>query len=119
MTEEKQKQLIAGIKKNKKGFVLFASLNDQIVGLVTCFVNFSTFKAKPYLNIHDVIVFKEFRGIGIGRELMEKCIKIAKKRDYCKITLEVRDDNFSALKLYKSLGFDDTVPVMHFWTKIL
>jgi ribosomal protein S18 acetylase RimI-like enzyme len=116
---EKQIQLIEGMKNLKSGFVLFASFDNNIIGLITCFINFSTFKAKPYLNIHDVVVLNEYRGFGIGRRLMEKCIKIAKERDYCKITLEVRVDNISAMKLYNSLGFDETEPVMHFLTKIL
>jgi ribosomal protein S18 acetylase RimI-like enzyme len=119
MDNQKQKQLIEGMKNHTSGFVLFACLNNNMVGLVTCFINFSTFKAKPYLNIHDVVVLKEFRDMGIGRKLMEKCISIAKKRGYCKITLEVREDNFKAMKLYKNLGFADSEPVMHFWTKIL
>jgi ribosomal protein S18 acetylase RimI-like enzyme len=119
MDNQKQKQLIEGMKNHTSGFVLFACLNNNMVGLVTCFINFSTFNAKLYLNIHDVIVFKNFRGMGIGRKLLEKCISISKQRDYCKITLEVRDDNISAMKLYKSLGFEDNEPVMHFWTKRL
>jgi ribosomal protein S18 acetylase RimI-like enzyme len=119
MSEETQTRLINGMKKNKSGFVLFAIINNQIVGMVICFVNFSTFKAKPYLNIQDFIIFKEFRGIGIGKELMRRCIYIARKRDYCKITLEVRDDNLLAMKFYKNLDFEENIPVMHFWTKSL
>jgi ribosomal protein S18 acetylase RimI-like enzyme len=119
LTSELQKQLIFGMKNHPSNFVLFAGMNNEIVGLVTCFVNFSTFKAKPYLNIHDVIIIDKFRGLGIGRRLMEKCIEISKERDYCKITLEVRNDNTSAMKLYKSLGFEESEPVMHFWTKII
>ena len=119
MSEEKQTKLINGMKNNKSAFVLFAIINDQIVGMVTCFVNFSTFKAKPYLNIQDFIIFKEFRGIGIGKELMGRCIHIARKRDYCKITIGVRDDNLPAMNFYKSLDFEENIPVMHFWTKSL
>jgi ribosomal protein S18 acetylase RimI-like enzyme len=119
MADKQQKQLVEGMKDHPSSFVLFACSNDTFIGLATCFVNFSTFKAKPFMNIHDVIVLEEFRGHGVGRKLMEKCIDIARERDYCKITLEVRDDNLSAMKLYKSLGFDDVKPIMHFWTKTL
>ena len=111
--------LVNGLSANPSSFVLFAKVDKQYVGLVTCFINFSTFKAKPYLNIHDVVVIKEHRGKKIGRKLIEKCIAIAKERGYCKITLEVRDDNTPAKNLYKSLDFMESKPVMHFWTKVL
>jgi ribosomal protein S18 acetylase RimI-like enzyme len=35
------------------------------------------------------------------------------------VNLEVREDNLSAKTLYQSLGFHDTKPAMHFWTKYL
>ena len=119
LSPREQLYLLDGMANHPSGFVMFAVLDADIVGLVTCFINFSTFKAKRYLNIHDIIVQKEFRGLGIGRKLTEKCISIAEEHDYCKVTLEVRDDNMNAKKLYKGLGFEDAVPVMHFWTKLL
>jgi ribosomal protein S18 acetylase RimI-like enzyme len=111
--------MVNGLALHPSSFVLFAQLEGQSIGLATCFINFSTFKAKSYLNIHDIIITKEYRGKGIGRMLIEKCIAIARERSYCKITLEVRDDNVVAKKLYESLEFKDCEPVMHFWTKVL
>jgi ribosomal protein S18 acetylase RimI-like enzyme len=111
--------LLNGFENHPASFAMFAVVNGEIAGMVTCFVNFSTFKAKYFLNIHDLIVLNEFRGWGIGRKLMERCIEIATERDYCKITLEVREDNLNAKELYANLGFKDTEPVMHFWTKVI
>lgn len=112
-----QLYLIDGMANHPASFVLFAQIGEEIVGLVTCFINFSTFKARPYLNVHDVIVEKRYRRLGIGRKLVARCIEIATERKYCKATLEVRYDNSNAQKLYRSLGFDETEPVMHFWSK--
>src|ERR1035437_2584802 len=92
LTPLEQLRLVDGMANHPSSFVLFALINNQIVGLTTCFINFSTFKVKKYLNIHDVIVQKEYRGHGIGRKLIEKCIEISVERKYCKVTLEVRDD---------------------------
>ena len=111
--------LVNGLAEHPSSFVLLAQFEDQCIGLATCFINFSTFKAKPFLNIHDVVILKEYRGKGIGRMLIEKCIAISRERGYCKITLEVRDDNEVAQNLYRSLDFKDSEPVMHFWTKVL
>jgi ribosomal protein S18 acetylase RimI-like enzyme len=67
--------------------------------------------------VHDLAVIKTARGKGIGRKLLERIIEIAKEKDYCKVTLEVRTDNINAQGLYKSLGFIECKPVMHYWEK--
>jgi ribosomal protein S18 acetylase RimI-like enzyme len=51
--------------------------------------------------------------------LLEKVLALSGERGYCKITLEVREDNHTARALYSDLGFKDTIPPMHFWTKML
>jgi ribosomal protein S18 acetylase RimI-like enzyme len=119
MNEAVVKNLSEGLANHPACFVVFAALDGKFVGIATCFINFSTFKAKPYFNVHDIAVLKEFRGKGIGRKLLEYVIEKARGHGYCKVTLEVRDDNLNAKELYKSLGFKDTEPKMHFWTKTL
>jgi ribosomal protein S18 acetylase RimI-like enzyme len=114
-----QLHVVDGLATHPACLVLFAISADEIIGMVVGFINFSTFKAKKYLNIHDVIVKKSYRECGVGRALLEKCISISQERKYCKLTLEVRSDNTSAQALYKSLGFDESSPSMHFWSKIL
>jgi len=111
--------LIEGLAKHPAKLLLLANMDNRFVGLCTCFINFSTFKVKPYLNIHDVIVLNEYRNMKIGRKLIEKAMDIARQRNYCKLTLEVRNDNQNAMHLYKSLGFLDSTPPMFFWTKTL
>jgi ribosomal protein S18 acetylase RimI-like enzyme len=119
MTTQQELALLNGLHDHPASFVLFIYLNNMCIGLATCFINFSTFKAKPYLNIHDIIISSEFRGKGLGKNLLQKIIEIANERGYCKVTLEVRVDNTHAKTLYQNLGFKDTEPVMHFWTKTL
>lgn len=113
----KQLRLVDGLANHPTAEVVFAVLGDKAVGLATCFVNFSTFNVKSYLYIHDIVVLSEYRRQGIGKALMEELIRSAKERDFCKVTLEVREDNMSAQKLYKNLGFADCDPAMLFWTK--
>lgn len=110
-----QLRLIDGLANHPTAEVLFAITDSKVVGLATCFVNFSTFKIKPYLYIHDVVVMAEYRGKGIGKALMKRLIEISEERKYCKITLEVREDNVAAQALYRSLGFDECEPKMLFW----
>lgn len=112
-----QLRLVDGLANHPTAEVLFAIVNCKAVGLATCFVNFSTFQIKPYLYIHDIVVLKELRGKGIGKALMNKLIEISLERNYCKVTLEVREDNKVAQSLYRSLGFGECTPDMLFWTK--
>ena len=119
MTPLQQLRLVDGLANHPASFVLFVLVDNQIIGLATCFVNFSTFKVRPSINIHDLIIDKDFRGKGFGKSLLQHIESIAKERKYCKITLEVREDNFAAKALYTELGFKDGIPMMHFWTKEL
>lgn len=114
-----QLRLVDGLANHPGCFVLFAFMEDAIVGMTTCFINFSTFKCKPFINIHDLIVLKEFRSLGIGKALLRQCCNIATERKYCKVTLEVRDDNANAQRLYKNVGFASSEPNFQYWTKAI
>ena len=114
-----QLRLVDGLANHPSSLVLFVLSDGEIVGVTTCFINFSTFNVKSYLYIHDIVVYADYRGKGFGKALMEKLIDLSTERDYCKITLEVREDNFQAQGLYYSLGFEECTPTMLFWTKIL
>ena len=119
LTKLQQLRLVDGLANNPSSLVLFVLVDSKIVGLSTCFVLFSTFNVKSYLYIHDFFVKPEFRGKGLANSMMQELISISKDRGYCKITLEVRDDNSIAQGLYRSLGFEECTPNMLFWTKKL
>jgi GNAT superfamily N-acetyltransferase len=50
-------------------------------------------------------VIQNQRGLGIGRQLVEHIIEVAKQRDYYKIIVETNHDWYPAIKLYESCGF--------------
>jgi ribosomal protein S18 acetylase RimI-like enzyme len=77
--------------------------------LAVCFFGFSTFQARPLLNIHDLAVVPEYRGRGVGRALLEAAEARAAERGCCKLTLEVQDANPRARQLYERYGFGDFV----------
>lgn len=99
------------------GFLLKS--DTSYVALANCFVNYSTFQAKHLINIHDYIVSSNQRGNGFGKELLNQIIEYAKECDYCRLSLEVRDDNVKAKALYQKLGFKPDEPNMLFWEKDL
>lgn len=109
--------LVDGLNNQKNALILLASINTVPAGLVVAFEHFATFTVKKILNVHDIIVTEKFRGIGVGKKLMEGVVLEAEKRNCSKVSLEVREDNYIAQHLYQSLGFGECNPPMKFWVK--
>jgi ribosomal-protein-alanine N-acetyltransferase len=57
------------------------------------------------IDIHNVAVHTGFRRHGIARLLLEQVISEARSRCLARVTLEVRQSNIPAQRLYESLGF--------------
>ena len=112
-------QIIAGLKQHSGFLGFFVMAGDQFDGFANCNINFSTFQAKPLINIHDFIVAPESRNIGAGSFLLQGIINYAFENGFCRVNLEVREDNLTAKSLYKKLGFSDCVPRMMFWERKL
>jgi len=112
-------KLVAGLKHQPTARIYMAKHDSAIVGLAVCFTGYSTFSAAPLINIHDLIVTKKSRNKGVASALLEyiACEAMAKK--FCKITLEVRLDNNTALELYHKQGFGFSGSPMYFMTKPL
>jgi ribosomal protein S18 acetylase RimI-like enzyme len=119
LSQEEQQRMIEGLSAHPKAIVLLAREDGIFVGLLTAFENFSTFTAKPMLNIHDVFVLNDYRGKGVGRKLMKAIVAEAERRKCSRLTLEVRKDNVKAQNLYQSLGFAEVEHGMFYWRKYL
>lgn len=119
MEEGLAPRIIAGLQDYPGYLGFFVLAGDQFAGLANCNRNFSTFKAKPLLNIHDFIVAPEFRSLGAGHFLMSGILDFASQSGFCRVNLEVREDNHAAKSLYQKLGFSECEPSMFFWEKIL
>ena len=78
---------------------------DAPVGLINCFEGFSTFRALPLLNVHDLAVLPGHRGQGVGQALLAAAEAHARERGACKLTLEVLSGNTRALRSYDQFGF--------------
>jgi ribosomal protein S18 acetylase RimI-like enzyme len=76
------------------------------VGLINCFMAFSTFQCRPIVNVHDVFVVPNCRGMNITGKMMRVVEDEASRRRACKITLEVLSENTSAKRSYQKFGFE-------------
>ena len=89
------------------GVHLVAWFADEAVGVLNAFMGYSTFRAKPLMNVHDIAVRPDYRGRGIGQAMLGELELIARQRDCCKLTLEVLSGNTNARKAYEHFGFED------------
>ena len=86
-------------------FSILGYVDWKPAALANCFTGFSTFRCRPLVNIHDIVVAKEFRGSGLCGRLLQKIQEIAYEKDCCKLTLEVLEGNKGAQKAYEKFGF--------------
>jgi ribosomal protein S18 acetylase RimI-like enzyme len=105
LDQDVRARLIPGLQRHPTTLIFLAFEDEQAVGVAVCFIGFSTFAAKPLINIHDCIVLSEFRGRGVGRHLLEAVEAKACELGCCKLTLEVMDNNHRALRAYEAAGF--------------
>lgn len=84
---------------------LVAEADGQIIGAVwTRIIN-------DYGHIDDetpsfsISVFEEYRGLGIGTEMMKQMLVLLKEQGYKRASLSVQKANYAA-KMYLNLGFE-------------
>jgi len=103
-----RQELTAGLRRHPTTHILLAIDDDTTpIGTAICFLGFSTFLARPLLNLHDLAVLPGHQGRGIGRMLLASVEELARDLKCCKVTLEVRESNPRAKALYYRSGFED------------
>lgn len=102
---EVKERLIPALMAHPSKLIFLAYKGEEAVGLALCFIGFSSFQARPLLNIHDLAVLPDHRGGNIGQRLIEAVAVQGREMGCCKMTLEVRPDNEPGLALYKKTGF--------------
>jgi GNAT superfamily N-acetyltransferase len=109
LSEFARQHLIDGLRNHPTTLVFLALEGTPPRGIATCFGGFSTFAARPILNISDFYVEPEFRGHGLGRSLLAAIECEARDKGCCKLTLEVQQNNSRARSIYGRFGFAQAV----------
>jgi ribosomal protein S18 acetylase RimI-like enzyme len=107
LEDEVKRRLIPGLRAHPTTLAFLAYLEDRAVGIALCFRGFSSFRALPTINVHDLAVLPEARGQGVGRALLEAVAAHGRASGCCKLTLETQELNQTAQRLYRSVGFED------------
>jgi GNAT superfamily N-acetyltransferase len=92
--------------------VLIGESDGQPAAFALFFHNFSTFLGRPGIYLEDLYVRPEFRGRGLGKDMLSHLARLAKERGCGRLEWWVLDRNEPAIGFYRSVG---AVP-MDDWT---
>lgn len=101
-TEENIRQSLFGPDANAEAF--FAYKEEVAVGFAVFCQHYSTYSGRSSLYLEDIFVLPEWRGHGVGRELMAFGAGLAQARGYPRMEWSVLDWNEPAIGFYKNLG---------------
>lgn len=93
-----------GFGANPFYFCLIAEHDGQPAGFAFYFFNYSTWMGRPGLYLEDLFVHPEFRGLGIGKELLKQVAAIAVEKNCPRLQWEVLDWNTPAIDFYRAMG---------------
>lgn len=109
LTDEAKARLCDDLAARPDAASFIAWVDGEAAGLINCLEGYSTFKARPLMNVHDIAVLPAFRGRGVGQALLQAAEDHARSCGCCKLTLEVLTGNTVALKSYLRFGFEPYV----------
>ena len=105
LAEDVKQRLCSDLAGTPSAVSFMAYVDGQPVGLLNAMMGYSTFKAKPLMNVHDIAVMPAFRAQGIGQALLAAAAAHALHKGCCKLTLEVLSGNHTAMRSYERFGF--------------
>ena len=86
--------------------ILLAEDDSKLVGMASLVFLPRLNQSKPELWIPDLVVSKDYRRKGIGKELIKACVKIAKTKNCFRIRLESGNKRKDTHEFYKKIGFE-------------
>ncbi len=83
---------------------LMAEQDGRPAGFALFFFNYSTWKGCPGIYLEDIFVQPEFRGLGIGKALLQQVAAVAVQKGCPRLQWEVLDWNTPAIDFYRAMG---------------
>ena len=109
LSAEVRRDLIPGLRRHPTTVIFLAYFGSAPIGIANCFIGFSTFAARPLINISDLAVLPGYREKQVGRRLLEAVERKARRLGCCKLTIEVQENNHRAKHVYETAGFSQAV----------
>ena len=101
---------------NEESIILLATWEDHPVGFTQLYTTFSSVSMLPFFILNDLYVLSEYRGKGVGAQLLNAAKDLCRDKKFKGIALETALNN-PAQKLYEKLAWKKDVDYFHyFWT---
>jgi putative acetyltransferase len=95
-----------------RGALLMAKVNGELAGCCAL----RPLDAADYPNASEMkrlLTRPRFRGLGLGRQLVEAILDFARQTGYACVVLDTLSDMEAARALYEDLGFEEIPPYYH------
>ena len=93
-----------GFSESPYFFTEFAECEGKVVGYALYYYSFSANQGYPILYLEDLYVRPEYRGNGIGSQLLKQLAKYAIQKKCCRLEWHVFRWNNSAISFYQKMG---------------
>jgi len=90
-----------GLSKNPKYKAYVVRLNKKPIGYIIYFFTYSSFVTLPTFYLEDIFILEEYRRKGIGEQMFQFCISIAKKTGCGRMEWCVLNWNKPAINFYE------------------
>jgi len=100
--------LLTILDEPELGRLFVVRVDGKVVGMANALITISTAEGGRALLLEDVIVHRDHRGGGLGRQLVEHVLTWAKRRGIVRVTLLTDRSNQPALDFYHKQGFKDS-----------
>lgn len=101
-TEEGLRKAMFGPKPSAEAVIGYSG--DEPIGIAVFFHTFSTFLGTPSLYLEDIFVLPEWRGQGMGKQLLSYLARLALDRGWGRLEWAVLDWNEPSIQFYRGLG---------------
>ena len=106
--EKQTKGLELLIKSKETAIAFVAELDGIVIGILTAQTNISSAEGGIASVLEDMVVDKNLRGQGIGKQLMSEMENWAKLKGITRLQLMADKTNSPALAYYNKLGWKQT-----------
>lgn len=96
-------QLLNNYIAEGSAIVIGAIIDEKLAGFLWIYKH--QYFGEQRMHINQIGVCKPYRGIGIGKSLIEEMENLAKVNGVNTVDLFVSESNVNALNMYKNLGF--------------
>jgi len=93
------------LEQPSRGRIFVYRWNSIILGMVNLLFTISTAEGGFVVLLEDVIVHREYRGRGVGGQLLRHAIEYAKKKEFLRMTLLTDRLNAEGQEFFEKLGF--------------